>query len=128
MRTITTFEGRLAADPKLIITPNGKNIVEFSVAVNERRQVDDAWIDGDTTWHDVKAFRHLAENIVDSLRKGDLVFVHGTMTTDTWTDKETGQNRYAQKVLADIVGPSLRYNTAQVTRTARPAPQSVDAD
>jgi single-stranded DNA-binding protein len=40
MRTTVTFEGRLAADPELTVTPNGKNIVEFTVAVNERRQVD----------------------------------------------------------------------------------------
>jgi single-strand DNA-binding protein len=88
MRTTVTFEGRLAANPDLTITQNGKNIVEFTVAVNERRQVDGRSEDGDTTWHRVKAFKQLGENIVESLTQGDLVIVHGTTTTDTWTDKD----------------------------------------
>jgi single-strand DNA-binding protein len=119
MRTTVTFEGRLAANPDLTITQNGKNIVEFTVAVNERRQVDGRWEDGDTTWHRVKAFKQLGENIVESLTQGDLVIVHGTITTDTWTDKDSGEKRSAQKVIADLVGPSLRFASARINKTTR---------
>jgi single-stranded DNA-binding protein len=35
----------------------------------------------------VRAFKTLANNIMESLAKGDRVFVHGTVTTDAWTDK-----------------------------------------
>jgi single-stranded DNA-binding protein len=59
----------------------------------------------------VKAFETLAENIAESLLKGDWVFVHGTMATDTWTDDQTGDKRTAQRVLAEIVGPSMRWAT-----------------
>jgi single-strand DNA-binding protein len=120
MRTTVTFEGRLAADPELIVTPGGKNIVEFTVAVNERRQVDGTWQDGDTTWHRVKAFRTLGENIIESLRQGHLVIVHGTITTDTWIDKATEHKRSAQKVIADLVGPSLRRHTTTITTPHTP--------
>jgi single-strand DNA-binding protein len=120
MRTTVTFEGRLAADPELTVTPGGKNIVEFTVAVNGRRQVDGVWQDGDTTWHRVKAFRKLGENIIESLRQGNLVIVHGTVTTDTWIDKETEQKRSAQKVIADLVGPSLRGHIATVATPHAP--------
>src|SRR5262245_50608198 len=70
--------------------------------------------------------RTLAENIVESLVKGDRVFVHGTVTTETWTDKQTGEKRTAQRVLAEIVGPSLRWATARITKTTRASAANED--
>jgi single-strand DNA-binding protein len=69
----------------------------------------------------VRAFKTLAGNIVESLAKGDRVIVHGTVTTEAWTDKQTGEKRTAQRVLADIVGPSLRWATARIIKTTRSA-------
>ncbi len=40
---------------------------------------------------------------------GDRVFVHGTITTDAWNDKDTGAKRTAQLVLAEIIAPSPDY-------------------
>jgi single-strand DNA-binding protein len=77
------------------------------------------WVDGEPTRHVVKAFKALAENIAESLSKGDRVFVHGTIATDTWTDNQTGDKRTAQRVLAEIVGPSLRWATTRITKTTR---------
>jgi single-strand DNA-binding protein len=110
MRTIVTFEGNLADDPQVRFTPSGKQITEITVLVNERRlNSAGEWVDGEPTRHIVKAFKTLADNIVESLSKGDRVLVHGTITTDSWTDKESGEKRTAQRVLAEIVGPSLRW-------------------
>jgi single-strand DNA-binding protein len=90
------------------------------VLVNQRRHnCDGGWVDGEPTRHVVRAFKTLAENIVESLAKGNRVFVHGTVTTDVWTDKQTGEKRTAQRVLAEIVGPSLRWATARITKTTR---------
>jgi single-strand DNA-binding protein len=89
------------------------------VLVNERRQNGDGeWVDAEPTRHVVRAFKTLAENIVESLAKGDRVFVHGTVTTEAWTDKESGDKWTAQRVLAEIVGPSLRWAT-RITKTTR---------
>jgi single-strand DNA-binding protein len=119
MRTTITFEGNLADDPQVRFTPAGKQITELSVLVNQRRQNSDGeWVDGEPTRHVVKAFKTLAENIAESLSKGDRVFVHGTITTDTWTDNQTGDKRTAQRVLAEIVGPSLRW-AIRITKTTR---------
>ncbi len=83
--------------------------------VNERRHNSDGeWVDTEPTRHVLRAFQTLAENIVESLSKGDRVLVHGTVTTDSWTDKQTGDKRTAQRVLADIVGPSLAGATKWV--------------
>jgi single-strand DNA-binding protein len=121
MRTTVTFEGNLATDPELRYTGSGKQVVEFTVLVNERRLNSDSggWDDGEPTRHRVKAFKQLGENIAESLVKGDRVFVHGTVTTDIWTDKATGDKRTGQRILADIVGPSLRWATARITKTNR---------
>jgi len=41
--------------------------------------------------------------------RGDRVFVHGTITTDAWNDKDSGAKRTAQLVLAEIIAPSPDY-------------------
>jgi single-strand DNA-binding protein len=120
MRTTVTFEGNLADDPRVRFTPSGKQVTELTVLVNQRRQNSDGeWVDAEPTRHVVRAFKTLAENIVESLAKGDRVFVHGTITTEAWTDNQSGERRTAQRVLAEIVGPSLRWATARITKTTR---------
>ena len=120
MRTTVTFEGNLADDPQVRFTPSGKQITEITVLVNERRlNGAGEWVDDEPTRHVVKAFKTLAENIAESLGKGDRVFVHGIITTEAWTDQETGDKRTAQRVLAQIVGPSLRWATTRMTKTTR---------
>jgi single-strand DNA-binding protein len=123
MRTTVTFEGNLADDPQVRFTPSGKQVTELTVLVNERRlNGEGEWVDGEPTRHVVKAFKTLAENIVESLSKGDRVIVHATVITEAWTDKDTGGKRTAQRVLAEIVGPSLRWATTRITKTTHTQP------
>jgi single-strand DNA-binding protein len=90
------------------------------VLVNQRRHNGDGeWVDAEPTRHVVRAFKTLAENIVESLAKGDRLFVHGSVTNEAWTDKQTGEKRTTQRVLAEIVGPSLQWATARITKTTR---------
>jgi single-strand DNA-binding protein len=90
------------------------------VLVNQRRRDGDGeWVEVEPTRHVVRAFKTLADNIVEPLAKGDRVFVHWTVTTEAWTDKQSGEKRTAQRVLAEIVGPSLRRATARITKTTR---------
>jgi single-strand DNA-binding protein len=120
MRTTVTFEGNLADDPHVRFTPSGKQITELTVLVNQRRQTGDGeWADGEPTRHVVRAFKTLAENVAESLTKGDRVFVHGTVTTEAWTDQQSGEKRTVQRVLAEIVGPSLRWATTRIAKTTR---------
>jgi single-strand DNA-binding protein len=120
MRTTVTFEGNLADDPQVRFTPSGKQVTELTVLVNPHRQNSEGeWVDGEPTRHVVRAFKTLAENVAESLATGDRVFVHGTVTTEAWTDKQSSEKRTAQRVLADIVGPSLPWATARITKTTR---------
>jgi single-strand DNA-binding protein len=122
MRTTVTFEGNLADYPQTRFTQSGKQITELTVLVNQRRQNGEGeWVEAEPTRHVVRAFRTIAENMAESLAKGDRVFVHGTVTTEAWTDKQSGEKRTAQRVLAEMVGPSLRWATARITKTTRSA-------
>lgn len=122
LTTTVTFEGNLAADPELRFTPTGKQLAELRVLVNARRQNDAGeWEDTEPTRHRVTCFGTLAENVTESLRTGDRVLIIGRLTTDTWTDKDTGDKRTAPRVLADAAGASLRWATARPART-RQAP------
>jgi single-strand DNA-binding protein len=127
MRTTVTFEGNLADDPQTRSTPAGKQVTELTVLVNQRRQNSEGeWVEGEPTRLVVRAFKTLAENVAESLVKGDRVVVHGTVTTDAWADQQTGEKRSAQRVLAEVVGPSLRWATARITKTTRTS--AIDED
>ena len=114
------FEGNLAGDPQVRFTGSGKQITEITVLVSERRQDSDGeWVEAEPTRYVVRAFKTLAANVAESLAKGDRVFVYGTVTTEAWTDKRSGEKRTVQRVLAEIVGPSLRWATARIAKTTR---------
>jgi single-stranded DNA-binding protein len=75
----------------------------------------------------VRAFKTLADNVVESLAKGDRVFVHGTLTTAAWTDKQTGTSG-PRRACWPIVGPSLRWATTRITKTTKTTPTPATDD
>ena len=117
--TPITIVGNLTDDPELRFTPNGEAVVKFSVAFNRRvfdRQTNE-WKDGNTDFHRVTAWRQLAQNVAESLRKGSRVLVHGDLRQHQWTDKETNQPRSGWEINAESIGAELTWATATVTKT-----------
>jgi single-strand DNA-binding protein len=111
--------GNLTRTPQLSRTGDGTPVVNLTLAENSRRQVEGEWVDGPTTYWDVVCFGAQAENIIASLTKGARAIAVGTFRTRTWTTSD-GQERSTLEVLAEEIGPSLRWATTQVTRsTAR---------
>jgi single-strand DNA-binding protein len=119
-RVHITVEGNLTADPVFGESANGTKFAKFTVAVTDRRLQDGAWVDGDTEFHRATVFGRAAENVRDSLAKGDAVVVTGVLEFRHWTDAASGQQRTATEIVADAVAPSLRFAPAQVVRTPRP--------
>lgn len=119
--TQTTFAGNLASDPTLEFTSHkGIPVVEFTVIVNRRTQnTQGEWVDGTPTSHTCKLYGQGAENAAESLTTGERVLVTGTVQTDTWTDKETGTNRYRQMVIVDEIGASLAYAAVRIERNPK---------
>ncbi|WP_037162677.1 single-stranded DNA-binding protein [Rhodococcoides fascians] len=109
--------GSLGQDPELRFTASGAAVVNFSVAVTERVKDGNDWKDGDTTWYRANAWRNLAENIAESLKKGDQVVILGRIKNRPY-DKD-GQTRYSLEVDVEAVGPSLQFATARPQKASR---------
>ena len=111
--------GNITRDPELRFTPSGAAVASFGLAVNRRwrNQQTNEW-DEQVSFFDVVCWRELAENVAESLTKGSRVIVTGRLEQRSW-DTDQGEKRSKVEVIADEVGPSLRWATAQVTRNER---------
>ena len=117
--TTITLIGNLTADPELRFTPSGAAVANFTVASTPRtfdRQTQE-WKDGEAMFITCAAWRNLAENVAESLTKGARVIVSGRLRSRSYEGRE-GERRTVFEIEVDEIGPSLRYATAKVTRTA----------
>jgi single-strand DNA-binding protein len=116
--TIITVVGNLTADPELRVTSGNHAVVNFTVAATPRTfdKTANAWVDGESLFLRCTAWRELAEHIASSIQKGSRVIVQGRLAQRSYETKE-GEKRTTVELEVDEVGPSLRYATAQVTRS-----------
>ncbi|WP_298338902.1 single-stranded DNA-binding protein [Ferrimicrobium sp.] len=114
-----TLIGNLTKEPELRFTSQGLAQTTFSIAVNRRRmnQQTQDWEES-TSFFEVVCWRELAENVAESLEKGSRAVVTGRLEQRTWETPD-GDKRSKIQVIADEVGPSLRWATAQVTKADR---------
>jgi|688.fasta_scaffold00041_78 single-strand DNA-binding protein len=94
---ICSFMGRLTREPEYVQLQNGKNVINFSMAVRNPNtgNKDKA----DTTFIDCVAWEGTADLINKYFKKGSRILVHTSAKTDNWIDKDTGKNRYKIKFL-----------------------------
>lgn len=116
-----TVAGLVATPIKHTITAEGLEISSFRLASSSRRydRASQAWVDGETNWFTVTAFRHLAANVNASLDKGHRVVVAGRLRVREWMNGE--QRGRDVEIVADALGPDLAWGRAQYTRTPRQA-------
>ena len=100
MLNVAVVMGRLVADPELRHTPNDVAVTSFTLAVDRsyvksgaERQVD---------FIDIVAWRNTADFICKYFRKGQMMAVHGSIQTRTYTDNN-GAKRKAFEIVADDV-------------------------
>lgn len=96
-----TLIGNLGKDPELSYTPSGVAVAKFSVATNERWKDQEGNLQEHTEWHNIVAWRKLAEICGQYLKKGSKVYLEGKLQTRSWDDKNTGVKRYSTEVIAD---------------------------
>jgi single-strand DNA-binding protein len=122
MSATTTLLGNLTRDPELRYAATGQASATFGLAVTRRWQprgsVD--WEEA-TSFFDVVCWRELAENVALSLTKGARVVVTGRLEQRTWETDE-GDRRSRVELVAEDVGASLRFATAEVVRSAPRGP------
>ena len=118
-RIPATINGNLVADPELTYGESGIAHTKLRVAVNLRFQTaDGTWRDGVPVFHNVSAFRALAENIARSMKKGDPVIVSGELEFRSY--EKDGAQHEARRIVAEVVGPDLRFGTTSYERTPKP--------
>jgi single-strand DNA-binding protein len=115
-----TMIGNLTDDPELRYTPAGVPVAGFTIAMNRRTRdpVSNEWKDGETSFIRCNVWRQQAENVAESLSKGQRAIVVGRLRQRSWETPE-GQKRSTIEVEVEHVGPSLEWATASVTKTSR---------
>ncbi len=92
--------GRLGKDPELKYTQGGTPVAKFSLATDETWKDQSGERQTRTEWHNIVAWRKLAEICGQYLNKGKLIYIEGKLQTRSWDDKE-GNKRYTTEIVAD---------------------------
>jgi single-strand DNA-binding protein len=119
-----TIIGNVTKDPELRFTASGQANTTFGVAVSRKwqnRQTNE-W-EEQTSFFNVVLWREMAENAAESLTKGSRVIVTGRIEQRSY-ETQDGDKRNVVEIIADEVGPSLRWATAQVNRNERKGPDN----
>lgn len=118
--TVITVIGNLVEDPEMRFTNAGAAIARFRVASTPRTfdRASGEWKDGEPLFLTCTAWRQLAENVAESLKRGTRVIVNGRLRQRTY-DNNQGEKRTVYELEVDEVGPSLRYATANLQKMSR---------
>ena len=95
--------GNLGKDPDLRYTGSGVAVATFSLATNESWKDQDGNQQERTEWHNIVAWRKLAEISGEYMKKGKKVFVEGRIQTRSYDDKNTGTKKYITEIVADNI-------------------------
>lgn len=114
--------GNITRDPELRFTPSGQATATFGLAVNRRWQNRQSgeWEEA-TSFFDIVCWREMAEHVSESLSRGARVMVSGRLEQRSW-ETQDGDKRSKVEVVADEIGPSLRWATAEVKKSERRGP------
>jgi single-strand DNA-binding protein len=114
-----TIVGNLTRDPELRFTQGGRAICTLGIAVSRRYQVNNEWKE-DTSFFNVVAWGQLGENAASSLTKGTRVMASGRLEQRSY-ETQGGEKKSVVEIIADEIGPSLKWASAQVDRNDRQA-------
>lgn len=117
--TIITVVGNLTADPEIRTTGNGASVASFTIASTPRtwNRNSNQFEDSQALFMRCSAWRDMAEHCAQSLSKGMRVIAQGRLQQRSYQAQD-GSQRTVVEMQVDEIGPSLRYATAQVTRTS----------
>lgn len=93
--------GNLGKDPELRYTTSGVAVATFSIATSESWKDADGNMQEKTEWHNIVAWRKLAEICGEWLKKGKKIYIEGRLQTRSYDDKNTGAKKYITEIVAD---------------------------
>jgi single-strand DNA-binding protein len=114
-------------DPEIRFSQAGKCWMTLRLVSKKReRDSNGVWQDGTALFIDAVVFN--ADNLADSISKGDQIVIDGTLEQQEWNDKETGEKRSKVRIVVENVGVSTRWNKVEVIRTERAAKSDSNTD
>lgn len=118
--TTLTIVGNLVADPELRFTPSGAGVANFTIASTPRiyDKASSEWKDGEALFLRCSLWREPAENVAESLTRGQRVIATGRLKQRSYETRE-GEKRQTMELEVEEIGPSLRYATAKVNKTQK---------
>ncbi len=131
--------GRLGRDPEVKYTPSGQAVAKFSIATDETYKDRNGEQQRRTEWHNIVAWRRLAEICGEYLVKGKLVYIEGRLRTRKWEDRE-GNKRSTTEIEAremQMLSPkgegdrsesSSQQSESTPTPAPAPSPEITDDD
>ena len=113
--------GRLTKDPEIRVTPNGKKVASFTIAINEGKDADGQEL---VQFFNCSAWERLAEIIEAYVPKGTKVAIVGSLRNRSW-DKPDGTKGYATEVLVremEILSSKAEIDKQAETSTSQASP------
>ena len=122
MADIITVRGFVAGDVRPGTTNGGVNTANFRLGSTDRHydRATQQWVDGDTNWFTVQAYRQLAGNIAGSVKKGQRVVVMGRLKLRQW--ERDGRVYNVAQIDAESIGHDLSWGTANYQRSVAQQP------
>ncbi len=118
--------GNLGKDPELSYTASGVAVAKFSIATGERWKDQEGNLQERTEWHNIVAWRKLAEICGQYLKKGSKAYIEGRLQTRSWDDKNTGVKRYTTEIVADDLIMLDSKGASASTSGMEPEPTDVE--
>jgi len=115
--TTTTITGLVATTPRHLTTQDGLEITSFRIASTSVKYnyQQGRYVDGETNWFTITAFRALALNASKSIHKGDRVIISGVIRVRDWDNGERAGT--SVEIEASTIGHDLSWGTTTFERT-----------
>lgn len=110
--------GRVTRDPEVRTIPSGQMVASFSVATNRQWTDQSGQRQEKAEFHNIVAWRKLAEIIQSYVKKGMRLYVEGRLETRSWEDPQ-GNKKYRSEIVADNV---IMLDSKGAGASAGPAP------
>ena len=126
MKSIPTIQGfgRCVAEPEARYFENGNSVCKIVIYLNQKSKKDDQgnWVETPPLKARASVWGKQMESVVNTVKKGDAVFVSGNLEQEYWNDKKTGELRTALAInSASVVAvETKKAGQAQPTQQAQP--------
>lgn len=113
--------GNLGADPELRYTPTGEAVTKFRIATTEKFKDREGNLKESTEWHNIVCWRRQAEIANEYLKKGNPVYIEGSIKTRSYDDKN-GVKRYITEIITQRLQLLGSRGQGQAAAQEQPAP------